>query len=105
MKIFFNFVPNTVITINNREPRWMMDFLKSKIQWQNSVTRIYQRATKTTVNYETLQQAVTEVSELISENREFILQTQTSRPTSSKTYWSMQKTSYNNKSYPWFYHY
>ena len=53
----------------------MRDFLKSKIQWQNSVTRIYQRTTKTTVNYETLQQAVTEVSELISENREFILQT------------------------------
>ena len=39
MYIFSNFVPNKVITIDDRDPPWMTDTIKFKIQWQNSVLK------------------------------------------------------------------
>ena len=49
MDFFFSdFLPIKVITIDKTDPPWMMDTIKSKIQWQNSVLKNYQMSTKTT---------------------------------------------------------
>ena len=65
MNIFSNFVQNKVITIDHRDPPWMTDTIKSKIQWQNSILKNYQKSTKTTADHEILQQAVTELHSIL----------------------------------------
>ena len=33
LNVFTNFVPNKVITVDGKDPPWMTDFIKSKIEW------------------------------------------------------------------------
>ena len=41
MNIFSNFTPNKLVTFDDRDPPWMIDFVKSKIEWKNQLYKIY----------------------------------------------------------------
>ena len=43
LNIFTNFVPNKVITCDDRDPPWINDNIKNKIKWKNSMYKNYKR--------------------------------------------------------------
>lgn len=47
-----------MITLHDRDPPWMTDFIKSKIQWINSIYKNYQNSSKSNAYFETLQLAI-----------------------------------------------
>ena len=90
LNIFTNYVSNKVITIDDKDPPWMTDFIKSKIEWRNSIYKTFQNSSKNLAEYNTLQQAITELSDLMYEKKSDYynaLAKKLSDPTtSSKTY-------------------
>ena len=48
LNIFTNFVPNKVITCDDRDPPWINDIIKDKIKWKNSMYKNYKRNGKKT---------------------------------------------------------
>ena len=47
----------------------MTEFIKLKIQWQNSIYKTFQNSSKNLAEYNTLHQAIIEVSDLIYEKK------------------------------------
>ena len=41
LNVFTNFVPNKVITCDDRDPPWINDNIKNKIRWKNSMYKNY----------------------------------------------------------------
>ena len=41
LNVFTNFVPNKVITCDDRDPPWINDNIKNKIRWKNIMYKIY----------------------------------------------------------------
>ena len=70
LNIFINFVPNKVITCDDRDPPWINDIIKDKIKWKNSMYKNYKRNGKKTEDYELLVKAVSEVSQLIEKSKD-----------------------------------
>ena len=46
LNVFINFVPNKVITCDDRDPPWINDNVKNKIIWKNSMYKNYKRNSK-----------------------------------------------------------
>ena len=65
LNVFTNFVPNKVITCDDRDPPWINDNIKNKIKWKNSMYKNYKRIGKKTEDYQFLVKAVSEVFQLI----------------------------------------
>ena len=80
----------------------MIDFIKSKIEWRNSIYKTY--SSKNLAEYNTLQQAITEVSHLIYEKKNdyynALARKLSDLTTSSKAYWSILKTFYSTTKVP-----
>ena len=43
MNIFSKFVPNKLVTFNDRDPPWMNDFVKNKIKWEHQKYKTYEK--------------------------------------------------------------
>ena len=69
LNVFTNYVSNKVITIHDKDPPWMTDFIKSRIEWQNSIYKSFQNSSNNLAQYNTLQQAIIEVSDFIYEKK------------------------------------
>ena len=104
LNIFTNFVPNKVITCDDRDPPWINDNIKNKIKWKNSMYKNYKRNGKKTEDCELLVKAVSEVSQLIEKSKDeyyYRLGKQLNDPsTSAKSYWTILKTFYNKRKIP-----
>ena len=46
LNVFTNFVPNNVITCDDRDPPWINDNIKNKIKWKNNMYKNYKRNSK-----------------------------------------------------------
>ena len=79
-------------------------FIKSKIECSNSIYKTFQNGSKNLAEYDTLQETITEVSDLTYKKKYDYYNTlakKLSDPiTSSKTYWSILKTFCNTKKVP-----
>ena len=62
LNFFANFVPNKVITCDDRDPPWINDNIKNKIRWKNSMYKNHKRNGKKIEDYELLTKAVSKVS-------------------------------------------
>ena len=40
LNIFTNYVSNKVITVDDKDPPWMTDFIKSKFEWRNTLKEL-----------------------------------------------------------------
>ena len=82
----------------------MNEYIKSKINWRNCIYNQHVNSSINHADYNILQQALSEVSELVDdtiENYYFMLSNKLSNLSiSSKTYWSIIKTLCNNKKMP-----
>ena len=70
LSVFANFVPNKVITCDDRDPPWINDNIKNKIKWKNSMYKNYKRNGIKTEDYELLKKAVSDVSQLIVKSKD-----------------------------------
>ena len=96
LNVFIIYVSNKVITIDDKDLPWMTEFIKAKIQWRNNIYKIFQNISISLAEYNTLQQPITEVSDLIYHKKNDYynaLGKKMSGPkTSSKPYWSILRS-------------
>ena len=64
---FSNFTPNKVVTFDDRDPPWMTEFLKSKVQQCNSILIKKKKKIKNCLNYEILPSEAKNVASITSE--------------------------------------
>ena len=69
LNVFPNYVSSQVIKIDDKYPPWMTAFEKSKIQWQNNFYKTFQNSSKNLAEYNTVEQAITEVPGLLYEEK------------------------------------
>ena len=102
--MFSNFVPNKIIAINERDPPWMSKFINSKIHWCNRIYKKIHESFRIAAEYDILQQAIAEVSEIIYkkkiDNYSLLTKKLSDSATSSKSCWSILKTFYDGKKIP-----
>ena len=82
----------------------MTEYIKSKTHWKKCIYNKYVNSSRNHADYDILQQAISEVLELVDNAKNNYydkLANKLSNPsTSSKTYWSILKTFCNNKKMP-----
>ena len=104
MNVFTNFIPNKIITCNDKDPPWINDFIRKKIEWKNQLYRNFNANGKTDNDFYVLREATAIVSKLISDEKSNYYQKLSKKlcdpKTNSKTYWSLLKTFYNGKKVP-----
>ena len=104
LNIFSNYIPNKIITINDSDPPWMTDNIKSRIKLKNTIFYSYIRCGRKQEDYLKLQNARTDLTNLISnakENYYTRLGTKLNNvKSSSKAYWSILKSFYTGKKIP-----
>ena len=69
LNIFCNYVPNKCITIDNKDPAWMNEIIKSKIKTKNVFFKQYIQNGRLENDFVFLETLITEVNELISSTK------------------------------------
>ena len=105
LNVFSNYVPNKIVTLNDKDPPWITQYLKSQINWCKNVYQEYHRKGNHGANdFIFLENVMSEVSDLIFIRKNVyynqLVQKLNDPKTSSKTYWSISKTFYNGKKVP-----
>ena len=104
LNIFRNYVPNKYITIDDKDPVWMNDFVKSKIKANNLLFKQYIQNSRFVSDFRLLENVVNELNDLISSTKALYydnLAKKLNNPLlQTKTYWSILKTFYNDKKIP-----
>ena len=70
INIFSNFIPNKLVTFDDKDPPWMTEKLKKKMKWKHKVHRDYLKNGKTEADYMYVHHVITKVSQLISESKD-----------------------------------
>ena len=104
LNIFRNYVPNKYITIDDKDPVWMNDFVKSKIKANNLLFKQYIQNSRFESDSRLLENVVNELNELISSTKALYYENLAKKLNNpllqTKTYWSILKTFYNDKKIP-----
>ena len=58
MNAFSNFIPNKLVTFNDKDPQWMTSNVRDKINWKNSIYNDYLKNGKTNYHYIKLQHGI-----------------------------------------------
>ena len=61
INIFSNFIPNKLVTFDDKYPPWMTERLKEKTKWKHKFYRDYLKNGKTEAGYMHVHHAITEV--------------------------------------------
>ena len=69
LNVFCNYVPNKYITINNKDPAWMNEIIKSKIKTKNLFFNQYIQNGRLENDFVFLETLITEVNELMSSTK------------------------------------
>ena len=70
INIFSNFIPNKLVTFDDKDPPWMTEKVKEKKKWKHKVYRDYLKNRKTKADYMCVHHGITKVSQLISESKD-----------------------------------
>ena len=104
MNIFNNFIPNEIITLNDKDPPWITNNIKNKTYEKNNLYKKYIQNGKKAQDFVLLQEASTLINDMISENKKAYynrLSKKLSNPrTCPKAYWSILKTFFADKKIP-----
>ena len=94
LNVFSNYVPNKIVTFNDKDPPWMTQYLKSQINSHNNVYQKYYRKTNHSADdFIFLENVLSEVSDLIF-NRKNVYYNQPAQKLNDP------KTFYNSKKVP-----
>ena len=70
MNVFSNFIPNKLVTFNDKDPPWMPEHLKKKIKWRNKIYAEFLNENNDSADYITLQNVRVEASELVCKSKD-----------------------------------
>ena len=51
MNVFSNFIPSKLVTFNDKDPPWVSQYLKKKIEWCNKIYAKYLNENNRNVDY------------------------------------------------------
>ena len=95
--MFRNYVPNKYITIDDKDPAWMNENIKTKIKEKNTFYQKY-------IDFILLEKLITELNDLIFSTKTLYYENLAKKLNNpllqTKTYWSILKTFYNDKKIP-----
>ena len=104
MNIFSNYIPNKFITIDDKDPPWMNEYIMRELMDKKVACESFNMNNKSYDAYFKLQTVSTELSEMILKQKDDYycqLSDKLDDPkTSAKAYWSLLKTLYNGKKIP-----
>ena len=104
LNIFSNFIPNKYITINDKDPPWMNDQIKTKISKKKQLYKVFTRNKNSFNIFCKLESISRELSDLILKAKDDYytrLAKKLNNPSlRCKTYWSILKTFFNGKKVP-----
>ena len=70
MNVFSNFIPNELVTFNDKDPPQMTPNLRDKINWINGIYKDYIKNGKKNYYYIQLQNGISHISVAISRGRD-----------------------------------
>ena len=104
LNVFRNYVPNKYITIDDKDPVWMNETIKSKIKAKNALYKKYIQNGRFESDFVYLENLIIELNELISSTKALYYENLAKKLNNpllqAKTYWSILKTFYNDKKSP-----
>ena len=103
LNTFRNFVPNKYITIDHKDPVWMIETIKSKMKAKNILYKKYIQNERFESDFIFLENLITELNELISSTKashyENLGQKLNNPLLQAETYWSILKAFYGDKKF------
>ena len=103
MNISWNFIPNKLVTFNDKDPPKMTLNLRNKIDCKNGIYKEYIKNRKTNYHYSQLQNAISVVSVAISRGKDdysWLAQKLCDASVNSKPYWFILKRLFNGEKVP-----
>ena len=104
LNVFQNYVPNKYITVDDKDPVWMNETIKSKIKTKNKLFNQHIQNGRFESDFGLVERSVTELSDLISRTKALYYENLAKKLNNpllqAKTYWSILKTFYNDKKVP-----
>ena len=104
MNAFSNYIPNKVITNDDKDPPWMNDEIENKVKKRDIFYQKLKKYKLNLTNFDVINELASELSSIISQRREeysFQLAQKLNDPrTNPKTYWSILKTISNGRKIP-----
>ena len=104
LNVFRNYVPNKYITIDDKDPVWMNETIKSKIKTRNKLWKQYIENGRFESDFMMTETLITEINDLITSTKDLYYNNLAKRLNNpllqAKTYWSILKTFYNDKEIP-----
>ena len=101
LNVFRNFVPNKYTTVDDKDPVWMNETIKSKIKTKNKLFSQYIQNGGFERDFVLVERSVTELSDLISHTKALYYENFAKKLDNpllqAKAYWSILKTFYNDK--------
>ena len=104
LNVFRNYVPNKYMTIDDKDPVWMNETVKSKIKTRNKLFKQYIENGRFESDFMKIETLITEINDLITSTKDLHYNNLAKRLNNpllqAKTYWSILKTFYNDKKIP-----
>ena len=102
--MFRNYVPNKYITIDDQDPVWMNENIKTKIKEKNTFYHKYIENGRFESDFILLEKLITELNDSSFSTKTLYYENLAKKLNNAllqtKTYWSILKTFYNNKKIP-----
>ena len=105
LNVLRNYVPNTYITVDDKDPVWMMnEIIKSKMKAKNKLYKQYINNGRVKSDFVFVESLVNEINELVSYAKNLYYVNLAKKLNNlllqTKTYWSILKAFYNDKKFP-----
>ena len=104
LNVFRNYVPNKYFTVDDKDPVWMNETIKSKITATNVLYKKYIQNGRFESVFVCLKKFIIELNELISSTKalyyENLAKNLNNPLLQAKTYWSILKTFYSDRKIP-----
>ena len=96
MNVFQNYEPNKYITVDDKDPVWINEIIKSKMKTKNKLYKQYKQNGRFESDFVLIERLATEINDLISHTKALYyegLAIKLNNPLlQAKTYWSILKT-------------
>ena len=104
LNVFRNYVPNKYITIDDKDPVWMNEIIKPKMETNNKLYQQYIQNGRFESDLVFIESLITELNELISYTKDLYYENTAKKLNNpllqAKTYWSILKSFYNDRKVP-----
>ena len=107
LNVFRNYVPSKYITVDDKDPVWMNEIIKSKMKAKNKLYKQYIKNRKLESDFVFIESLVNEINDLVSNAKNLYYDNLAKKLNNqlllkAKTYWSILKTFYNDKNSKFF---